>query len=184
MLEAAFPFCHADDVNKVVCLISRKQYHPSEQMLRYHLHGVEICFPARTYFAEKSKAINYALSDRQKMILCCIYSRCHNGFVREKYIKLLLAMNYEEWTIPFIFKVCDEYVIEILETVYARLKGQDTERIRNFCLENHAESLKSYDRMVSYWNEYYRGYKHCHLSQYIGYKLFLDCFGIARRRFQ
>jgi hypothetical protein len=179
MLQAAFPFCLEDDINKVARLLSRETHDARIYTVNYHMNGVEICFPYRIYFTSNPESIVGSLSDQQKMILYCIYSRHHNGFVREKCIRLLLSMNYDEWTIPFIVKICDEYVIQILEIVYTRLQEQDTEHIKNFCLENHEESLKSYDRMVSYWNEYYRGYECRPISHYIGYKLFHDCFGIA-----
>jgi hypothetical protein len=122
------------------------------------------------------------------MTLCCIYSRHYDGFVREKYIRLLLAMDYEEWAIPFIVKICDEYVVDILTAVYVGLQGRNTQGIKNFCLENPDESRKSYDRMVSYWNAYYRGNRYLRpnqkgyhpLNKYIGIKLFRECFGVSR----
>lgn len=54
---------------------------------------------------------------------------------------------------------CDEYVVEILHLIYDRLKDRNNEDIINFCLENKPACKKSYDRMVSYRNAYYRGYE-------------------------
>jgi len=88
-------------------------------------------------------------------------------------------MDYSDWAIPYIVKVCDEYVAEILEMAYRILKEQDTERIKIFCLENVQSFCKSYARMTSYWNEFYR-YRYRNFHQYIGRKLFRECFGYSR----
>ena len=113
------------------------------------------------------------------MILHCIYSRSCDGFVRQKHLNSLLLMDYEDWAIPYIVKICDEYVVEILEMTYDILKDQDTERIKRFCLENIVSFCKSYSRMISYWNEFYR-YRYNNFQQYIGRKLFRECFGYSR----
>ena len=88
-------------------------------------------------------------------------------------------MDYEEWAIPYIVKICDEYIIEILEMTYVILKEQDTEKIKRFCMENIEEFCKSYNRMISYWNEFYRD-RYNNFHQYIGRKLFRECFGYSR----
>lgn len=62
---------------------------------------------------------------------------------------------------------------------YDILKKQDTEQIKRFCLENMDLFCKSYSRMISYWNEYYRN-KYNNFHQYIGRKLFRECFGYSR----
>ncbi|MFC0562328.1 hypothetical protein [Halalkalibacter alkalisediminis] len=77
------------------------------------------------------------------MIMHCIYSRSCDGFVRQKHLKSLLLMDYEDWAIPYIVKVCDEYIVEILEMTYDILKEQDTERIKRFCLENMERFAKA-----------------------------------------
>lgn len=48
-----------------------------------------------------------------------------------------------------------------------------------FCLENIESFCKSYNRMISYWNEYYK-YKYKDFQQYIGRKLFRECFGYSK----
>ena len=56
----------------------------------------------------------------------------------------LANVDIADWVIPYIVKICDEYVLEILEMAYGFLKEQDTERIKRFCLENVQEFCKSY----------------------------------------
>ena len=85
----------------------------------------------------------------QKEILYCIY-------IREKYLKELLKLDFDYWAIPFIVKLSDEYIVEILEVIYDKLKIRNNDDIKRFCLENKNIINKSYSRMISYWNEFYR----------------------------
>lgn len=92
----------------------------------------------------------------QKEILYCIYTRGCNGYIREKYLKELLKLDFDYWAIPFIVKLSDEYIVEILEVIYDKLKIRNNDDIKRFCLENKNIINKSYSRMISYWNEFYR----------------------------
>ncbi|MBC5638160.1 hypothetical protein H8S33_15295 [Ornithinibacillus sp. BX22] len=184
MFQHGFPEHLQDDVIKVSRLIAKKTYHHaaidvSQDRVQYVQNNQVIWFPYRMYNVDKSDRIIDQLSLQQKMILHCIYSRSCDGFVRQKHIDLLLQLDYEAWAIPYIVKVCDEYVVEILEMTYEKLKNQDTKQFENFCLENVEAFCKSYNRMISYWNEYYRD-RYNQFHHYIGRKLFRECFGYSR----
>lgn len=181
MFQDGFPSNLRYDVPKVVGLIPLKTYSnvgigTSEQTIQYFQDNDVIRFPYRMYYIDVQDEALDKLSLQEKMILHCIYSRSCDGFVRQKHLHSLLLMDYADWAIPYIVKSCDEYVIEILEMTYEILKEQDTERIKRFCFENAQSISKSYDRMISYWNEYYR-YKYKNFHQYVGRKLFRECFG-------
>ncbi|PSL41043.1 hypothetical protein B0H99_103177 [Planomicrobium soli] len=184
MFQLGFPKYLKDDVAKVIGLTADKtwnnsRYDISEDFIHYWQNNRAVVFPYRIYSIDNSNEIEDILNERQKMILHCIYSRSSDGYVRQKHLRSLLQMDYEDWAIPYIVKICDEYVVEILEMTYGILKDQDTERIKFFCSENREEFCKSYSRMISYWNEFYRPnyYKFHH---YIGRKLFRECFGYSK----
>jgi len=184
MFQDGFPNYLKDDVSKVDGLMPYKTYNNitigvSEDTIQYIQDSTVISFPYRIYYTNISDEVIDNLSLRQKMILHCIFSRSCDGFVRQKHIYSLLQMDYEDWAIPYIVKICDEYVVEILEMTYDILKEQDTERIKRFCHENIVPFCKSYNRMISYWNEYYR-YRNYNFQKYIGRKLFRDCFGYSK----
>ncbi|PKR78775.1 hypothetical protein CEY16_03200 [Halalkalibacillus sediminis] len=184
MFHDGFPINLRDDVTKIVKLISQKTNNNvtigvSEDTVEYFQDNNVIKFPYRTYYIDNSDEFIDSLNEQQKMIVHCIYSRSCDGFVRQKHMNSLLLMDYEDWSIPYIVKICDEYVLEILEMTYEILKDQDTERIKKFCLQNNDSFCKSYNRMISYWNEYYR-FKYNKFQQYIGRKLFRDCFGYSK----
>jgi hypothetical protein len=184
MLSDGFPSYLKDDVTKVVKLLTNKIFFnftikTSQDTVQYFQNGHIISFPYRIYYDDKSNAVIKNLNDRQKMIMHCIYSRSSDGYIRQKHIRSLLEMDYEDWAIPYIVKICDEYVVEILEMTFDLLQEQDIERIKNFCSKNRIEFCKSYSRMISYWNEFYRE-KYSNFHQYIGRKLFRECFGYSR----
>ncbi|MCL2816900.1 MAG: hypothetical protein FWD39_00745 [Clostridiales bacterium] len=126
------------------------------------------------------------MSATEKTILHCIYSRSCDGYIREKHVRALLSEEFPAWAIPYIVKVCDEYILEILQVVYENLKERNTDEIKRFCAANREVFCKSYDRMTSYWNEYYRtwneyyGHDCYELKNYAGRKLFVECFGATR----
>ena len=184
MLQQGFPNNLRDDVVKVIGLLPQKTYHnvaidESQQTVEYFQGDQVIKFPYRNYYMDISDHYLDTLNEQQKMILHCIYSRNCDGYVRQKHLKSLLLMNYEDWAIPYIVKICDEYVVEIVEMTYDILKQQDTELIRKFCIENREAFCKSYSRMTSYWNEYYR-HQYNQFQQYVGRNLFRECFGYSR----
>ena len=184
MFQYGFPTSLIDDVEEVIKIMPTKTYNNVDILMtgvifKYYIHGTEIQLPYRIYCLEPSIDLISRLSKQQKMILNCIYSRSCDGFVREENINELLSANYEAWCIPYIVKVCDEYVVEILEKVYKCLVGQNNENIKKFCKENKSTFVKSYARMISYWNVFYR--ERCYrYENYIGHKLFMDCFGYTR----
>ena len=152
---------------------------PTLQDVEYTQSGQLIKFAYRNYYMDIADSYIDTLTEQQKMILHCIYSRNCDGYVRQKHMKSLLSMDYEEWAIPYIVKICDEYVVEIVEMTYDILKDQDTALFRSFCIENKKELCKSYSRMTSYWNEYYRQ-RYSDFQQYVGTKLFEECFGYSK----
>lgn len=112
------------------------------------------------------------LSPVQALIFHAFLSRSHNGFIREKHLRELLKSEVPEWLFPYILKLSDEYVVPILELIYAYWKNRNCEKIKGFCRLNRSSFVRSYDRMASYWDA---GYGPFH--QYVGRKLFLECYG-------
>ena len=99
--------------------------------------------------------------------------------MREKHLKFLLDNDRYEWIYPYILKLSDEYIMEIVELIYKKLSLRDTTLLKKFCVLNLQQFLKSHDRMISYWNEFYRD--RCYrYKEYVGRKLYKQCFGYSR----
>lgn len=181
MFEDGFPKKICEDVNFVSNMIkyNKLDLDPTEQSCLYLIDGKEVKFPYRIYYKDKLKINELKLSSQQNVIYHCIFSRSCDGFVREKHIKELLSINFPRWAIPYIIKICDEYVVEILETVYNQLQNKCIDEIKTICKQNLNTFCLSHDRMISYWNEFYR-YNCFRYKDYIGKKLFEECFGYTR----
>ncbi|WP_199726072.1 hypothetical protein [Leptotrichia sp. OH3620_COT-345] len=179
-----FPITLKDDVSTVIDVVSKKKYNNvecgvSENFCKYILlSGEEIFFPYRIYYVDVYKGIP-SLTFEQRMIYHCIFSRSCDGFVREKHIKSIFNEDYPDWVIPYIFKISDEYVVEILEIIYSKLKNENTDKIKKFCRLNLNLFLYSYDRMISYWNEFYRK-RYPDYKKYVGRELYNKCFGYTK----
>ena len=89
-------------------------------------------------------------------------------------------MSAGRWAIPYILKVCDEYVVEILELIYGRLAQRDTKWYRQLFSFNPRALLSGYNRMISYWKAYYR-HRWSSYRQYVGFRLYRECFGYTDR---
>lgn len=175
-----FPPEMAQAVIRVVSAMPGKMrsYISVDEITYFACNGT-IGFPYRIHLGEIESSKVSKMSNTEKMILHCIYSRSCDGYVRQKHISELLSTSIPDWAIPYIVKVCDEYVVEILEMVYESLKESDTAAIKLFCASNRNAFCKSYNRMISYWDLFYRN-DYCRYKDYVGYKLFINCFGATR----
>ncbi|WP_196222255.1 hypothetical protein [Burkholderia ubonensis] len=82
-----------------------------------------------------------------------------------------LASESLDWIAPFIIQLCGEYVIEILDDVEQRVPRLDRDIYRAFIRENPVLYRKTRDRMVSYWDCYYR-WLYKRKRDYVGFRLF------------
>ncbi len=158
------------------------QFHSTNGEKVYNLsNGEKLIVPYRLYFEDTlSEEKEQNLTPMQKDIYRCIFTLCDNGYVREKHIIALLENDIiAEWVYPFILKNSSEYVIEILTTIYNKLKDKDNTSLKNFCKNNLQVFLYCHARMISYWDYFYR-YDCYRYKNYIGKKLFEECFGYSR----
>lgn len=184
MFYNAFPNYLREELNIVLEILPKETFNnvdisTSDDVIEYTLDESVVEIPYRMYLLDVADAEYEKLSQTQKQILCCIYTRSCNGYIREKYLRKLLDMPLEQWGIPFIVKLCDEYVLEILEIMYSKLKERNNTDIQSFCFKNKALINKSYSRMISYWNEYYREHE-LNFRKYVGRSLFRECLGYDR----
>jgi len=184
ILIKAFPQSLKEDIIKVSKHISNLSYLENENnnnisgITAFSLLSDEIIeIPNRVYYKDCNDITNF--TNTQKLIYHCIFSRSCDGFVRENNLQQILNLEYEDWCFPYIVKLADEYVIEILDKIYIHFKNQDCTKLIEFCSLNEKYLNSANSRMISYWNEYYRN-QYIKISDYIGKKLFVECFGIDK----
>lgn len=178
MLRQGFPRELAGDVSAVLRQIDKTTEFP--ELCRYTLpDGQKIAFPYRIYWPEPEDTVISALPPVQQTICHAIFTRSHDGFVREKHLRALLAEDFPDWVIPYLVKLADEYILEIVQILYDRLRQRDCTALRTFCRENMNAFLYGHARMVSYWNCFHRENCRCYRN-YVGKRLFEECFGYTR----
>ncbi|KWE44252.1 hypothetical protein WL76_31635 [Burkholderia ubonensis] len=133
------------------------------------VRGEALNLPYRIHH-EESEALFTHLSGVQAVIYACVLTRHTNGHVRQRQIERLASESLD-WIAPFIIQLCSEYVIEILVDVEQRLPRIDRDTYGAFIRENPVFYRKTRDRMVSYWDCYYR-WLYKRKRDYVGFRLF------------
>jgi len=139
-----------------------------------------LIIPYRLYFDEPNPELEKKLTETQRTILNCIYLRHHNGYLREKRLKLL-SNNLNSFTIPHIIQLLGEYIYELLPIIDQKINENTIEFFSKFTIENPRYWQKTESRMISYWNEYYR-YKFPKLKDYVGFKIIKRIKNDAQQR--
>lgn len=127
--------------------------------------GVKVTFPYRIY-DEVSKAQVLTAKDLEKL---CIYTRHHNGHIREVAV-LELMQKFTTESIPFVVQLLAENVVEIAIAIINVITVKQQQEIQEFLKENpkYAQTIQS--KIASYWDCYYK-WSYLKLNDYPAYKL-------------
>jgi len=124
-----------------------------------------------------------SLTDRQRIMALCLMSRLANGFVREAAL-CRIASASEAFVVPFVAQLASEYVYEILVQIRLRMAEFPAALYGAFFRDNPAHYALLRQRMISYWNGYYRWQdytspdgelRHRWRDHYVGFDIF-DAF--------
>lgn len=114
----------------------------------------EVLIPRRIYH-EPSQVMAIHFSDSEALIAACLLTRHHDGFVRQRCLERIIESR-EDWVPPFVIQLSGEYVVEIIEVIYANLQQLDRMQYRTFLQANSEFFAKTAQRVRSYWQCYYR----------------------------
>lgn len=139
--------------------------------------GEVLAFPRRIYHAVLPADTSFAMP-LASVVAACAYTRHHDGHVRQEALRTLLAgpCALAPWVVPYVVKLVDEYVVEIVEDVAAFLtevdvQGSPQQRAYGRVLAQNPEMLRLLRaRSISYWDCYYRR-RHRRLEEYPGHRL-------------
>ena len=103
------------------------------------------------------------------MLNACLYTRHYSGYIRETALCMLFESNAAdfEWVAPFVVQMTADYVTDILLLIDDQLPYLNKATYRNFLRANPEYFYKTKQRIVSYWDCYYRRQRP-HFSQYVG----------------
>ncbi len=165
-LRAAFPAAFAGDVDAVLKVLPPSRLPPTGETIgSITLGGEPLQIPTRIYCDEPSPEVIASLTDTQQRILHCLYTRHHDGFVRQRHLGFLLATN-GAWTVPFVVQLVGEYVLPIVVQIERELGPVHEDSYSAFLAENEAFLRLTSARVCSYWNVYFRS--HAPRSAYPG----------------
>lgn len=147
---------------RVRAVLEAASLEPSMQKRSQHdigpitLNGQQLQIPARIYNAEPDWPIVRSLGDVERAIAACLFTRHHDGHVRERALAQI-PMSVESWAAPFIIQLLGEYVIELVERAASLIEGAPKAGYVAFARENPDFLHLTSQRAASYWNAYYRG---------------------------
>lgn len=157
-ISAAFPACYRKDVTVVLRRLLPGGLAGIGDGMAWQLSdGETVSLPCCVWHSD-ALLPGLPLTERQKLIYHCIFTRSSDGYVRQRHAEALLERETPEWVMPFVVQLSQDYVAEILEVLYNGLRERDNQDYRAFCYLNYTTFHKGYDRMLSYWAEYYRWY--------------------------
>lgn len=169
---SAFPTCLQADIEQVLACFG--EFSVSDEGVSYQLvSGETVRVPYRLYMPEVPNL--EGLSPQQQLIAQCLLTRHSNGFIREQHLKKLLTAVLPDWCYPFLVKLADEYILSVLVLLLTYLGHQERSALRQFCELNQPQLQRGHQRMLSYWNEYYRK-KYPDFTTYPGYFLYQTYF--------
>jgi hypothetical protein len=155
----AFPPDLADSVSAALMVIGESRHNPTEHGIGHDavLVGDSLVdIPYRIYSAEPTTGAADALPDKARLVLACVYTRHHDGRVRERWLPSLLQSG-EPWVPPFVVQLLGEYVVQIADRIAQALPDLDGAAYRRFAAANPPFLDLTCRRVVSYWACYYHG---------------------------
>ena len=166
-LKAAFPSNLQEAVLLALTALPENP-HPSP-LFSVQVENETLSIPYRIYHnVSLTRTVGLTL---QEQILACLLTRHHDGFIREKHLTRIIAVN-ATWVAPFVVQLLGEYVIEIIQVIQNNLPVLDKLVYGRFLRSNPEFWTRTQRRVVSYWDCYYRAHSK---DRYPGFRV-LDFF--------
>lgn len=166
-LAAAFPAKLRSEVCAVANSIQTSiATHPGFSVV---VQGESLNIPYRIHH-DGDDTLFSQFTEIQGAIYACVLTRHHDGYVRQRYVGSLVALS-DPWIAPFVAQLCGEYVVEILTQIEASLSSMDSHVYGAFFRDNPVFLERTHDRMISYWDCYYR-WLYKRKRDYVGFRVF------------
>lgn len=163
-LANAFPSPLRGDALQVVSVLPQPAW--NTETFSVDVSAETLSIPYRIYH-DPELIDRTCLTTRQGELLDCLLTRHHNGFIREKHLASIICSNHE-WIPPFVVQLVGEYVIEILQVVDRNISLLDPALYRRFLRENPKFFTLTKQRVISYWDCYYRWQRR---ADYAGFQI-------------
>ncbi len=164
LLLHAFPTSLRNEAEPAISVLPTNRYGVGNFTVRVNDEAALI--PYRVYH-DTALIHTDKLTSVQKLLVDCILTRHHDGFVRQKYLARIVRSNYA-WIPPFVVQLLGEYVVEILRDIETNLGNLDKSLYAQFLRANPEFLALTEQRVISYWDCYYRF--SCRKEDYPGFR--------------
>jgi len=157
-LARGFPAVLYRDIEAVVAILPEPRHVHTARGQLVSVAGEDLELPSRIYNDPLPVDVIGDLGGVAELITGCVYSRHHDGYVRESACVTILS-SAEPWVVPYVVQLLGEYVVEICALILTRLSAQsmfDSTAYRDFVAANPAYFELTRQRAISYWSCYYR----------------------------
>ena len=168
LLLRAFPSLARAAAHQAVDLVPPADYSPTGMIHETNnaiwpavtFLGEHLEIPDRIYNTFPARAFKH-LAPLSRAAAGCIYTRHHDGRVRQHGLELALSAD-ADWSAPFVVQLLGEYVVEIcidVEKLLADGSMTHPDAVRglhHFADSNPAFMALTRARATSYWSAYYR----------------------------
>jgi hypothetical protein len=118
--------------------------------------GEALRIPYRVYYRPEllRRRLDHA-QGTEKLILACLGTRHHDGYLRQECLRVLLG-GEASWLTPYMLQLAGEYVLEIVQDVADGIASRDPSALAAFARENPGYLATLARRITSYWSAYHR----------------------------
>jgi len=165
-IASAFPQALRADVLRAISVLPEPFHQCASAPFRAVVRGEAVTIPDRVYYDDALIKADQ-ISPLQQELLSCLLTRHCSGFVRQEHLSRIVKCR-DVWVPPFVVRLIGECVIEILRVIRENCAGLEAELYRGFLKENPEFWEITKQRVVSYWNCYYREQRR---ADYVGFQI-------------
>jgi hypothetical protein len=170
IILSALPRSLESDIKSIFDVLSLETELYNGGTFEIRINDEIIHIPERIYYEEPKEIEEMKLSYVQRQIIDCIFTRHHDGYVRQKRLNSIFKRGIvQKWIIPYIIRLAGEYLVEIIEDIYSNIHLIPVNELEEFINKNQKFMGTTKGRIASYWGEYYMG--NIKKNEYIGFKL-------------
>src|SRR5688572_16660161 len=104
-LRSAFPSSIAADVDAALAVVPLDGPElPIHDIGPVRVGGEELHIPSRFYAPEPPTEVLDTLADSARTVLACLYTRHHDGHVRERQLRAVISSS-ADWVPPFVVQL-------------------------------------------------------------------------------
>lgn len=170
IILSAFPRSLECDIRSIFDILSLKTELYNGKTFEIKINDESIHIPERIYYEEPKETEEMKLSYLQRQIIECVFTRHHDGYVRQKRLNnIFKRRTVQKWVIPYIIRLSGEYIVEIIEDIYSNIHLIPVNELKEFINKNQKFVVTTKGRIASYWGEYYMRY--IKRNDYMGFTL-------------